>query len=253
MKRTIITVVLLLAAGLPVCAQKTDDGSTNATNATKEQPFVNSLGMKFVPVAGVKGLFGIWDVRVKDYKVFADANAGVNGHWKNPGVPQKEDEPVVGVTWDEATAFCAWLTKKERAEGKIGKDQEYRLPTVEEWMTAAGKTKYAWGDQWPPPKDAGDLPALHVGGFTWTAPVGSFAANGAGVFDMAGNVSQWCEGWLDATQKARVCCGTSYGDYMPEMMVTGRTMGVPPAARLDSNGFRCVLAPVIKVESESGK
>jgi formylglycine-generating enzyme required for sulfatase activity len=198
--------------------------------------------MKFVPVPGTNVFFGIWDTRVKDYRAFAEANAGTNEHWKNPGFPQKDDEPVVGVTWDEAKAFCAWLTQKERKEGRIGKDQEYRLPTAQEWLAAAGPAKYAWGDQWPPPKDAGDLPALHIGGFMWTSPVGSFKANQYGLFDMAGNVWQWSGDWLDSDRKARLCCGTSYGDYVPGMMLTARRIGIPPSARIDSLGFRCVLA-----------
>ncbi len=174
--------------------------------ATKDKPFVNSLGMKFVPVPGTKVLFSIWDTRVQDYRVYAEANAGVDGAWKSPwgwmgkdkphvAFTQGDEEPVVEVSWDDAKAFCVWLTKKERSEGKIGPNDEYRLPTDKEWTTAAGTTKYPWGDQWPPPKGVANYWACQWDDYVYTSPVGSFPANPFGLYDMGGNVWQFCEDW----------------------------------------------------------
>ncbi len=118
--------------------------------ATTDVPFVNSLGMKFVPVpivsgptAGQKVLFGIWDVRAVDYAAYAVGNPEANGLWKTQkkdGVPcgRELDHPVVGVSWDDAQAFCQWLTQKEQAEGKLPKGVKYRLPSDEEWSWAVG-------------------------------------------------------------------------------------------------------------------
>ena len=134
------------------------------------KPFENSLGMKFVPVPETKALFSIWDTRVKDYRAYASASSGVDGSWQSPGFTQGEDHPVVKVSWDEVKAFCAWLTQKERSEGKISASQSYRLPSDGEWSVAVGLNEsqsgtpqakdsrtpdvYPWGTQWPPPRGA---------------------------------------------------------------------------------------------------
>ena len=123
-------------------------------NATKDKPFVNSLGMRFVPVpivsgatAGQRVLFGVWDVRVEDYAAYAKAqeSAGkkVDGSWRTQdkdGVPcgRELDHPVVGVSWEDAQAFCQWLTEKETVEGRLAKGVRYRLPSDEEWSWAVG-------------------------------------------------------------------------------------------------------------------
>ena len=114
---------------------------------------------------------------VRDYAAYAAANAVVDGSWKKPEylgerLMQTDTHPVVMVSWNDAQAFCAWLTKKEMAEGKIKAGQRYRLPTDEEWSVAVslGKEKgntpeekdqgikdvYPWGKEWPPTKGGGN-------------------------------------------------------------------------------------------------
>ena len=102
-------------------------------------------------------------------------------------------QPVVGVTWDDAAAFCRWLTQLTGAE--------HRLPTEAQWEAAArgglDGQPFPWGAEAP---EAGgvrranfDQAASGQDGYRFTTPVGSFPANGFGLFDMAGNVSQWCQ------------------------------------------------------------
>ncbi|MBL68693.1 MAG: hypothetical protein CMO74_09655 [Verrucomicrobiales bacterium] len=149
--------------------------------------FTNTLGMMFKPVPGTDVQFCIWETRVKDYAAYATAKAGVDGSWKKPtalGIDfaQKETHPVVNVSWEDANAFCAWLTRKERAAGKIKAGQQYRLPTDAEWSMAVGlgqekgntplekdegiKGVYPWGKEWPPPKGAGSESPPCLGVFT---------------------------------------------------------------------------------------
>jgi formylglycine-generating enzyme required for sulfatase activity len=108
---------------------------------------------------------------------------------KNLNAP---NQPVVGVTWHDAVAFCQWLTKVTGIT--------HRLPTEHQWEAASRGglvgQPYPWGPQTP---DAGGVYRANLRtalpgatGFRFTAPVGSFPANGYGLFDMAGNVSEWC-------------------------------------------------------------
>ncbi len=107
---------------------------------------------------------------------------------KNLNAPQ---QPVVGVSWHDAQTFCRWLT---RVTGVV-----HRLPSEAEWEAAVRgglvSQPYPWGREAP---NAGGRyranyypDAFADDGFRLTAPVGSFAPNGYGLFDMAGNVSEW--------------------------------------------------------------
>ena len=112
-------------------------------------------------------------------------------YWKDKNL-NAPNQPVVGVTWKDATAFTQWLTQTSGVR--------YRLPTEQEWEAAARggliSQPFPWGAASP------DTPGgrranyrsndLNRHRFPLTAPVGSYPPNGFGLFDMAGNVSEWC-------------------------------------------------------------
>jgi formylglycine-generating enzyme required for sulfatase activity len=227
---------------------------------------VNTLGMPFVPVPGTEVSFCIWETRVKDYAAYAAANAGVDESWKNPGFKQEDTHPVVKVNWNDAQAFCEWLTKKELAEGKIKAGQKYRLPTDAEWSVAVGlgqekgntpeekqsgiKGVYPWGKEWPPPKGAGNYNKfMKLHNFEYTSPVGSFASNKDGLHDMGGNVWEWCEDKYRPTSAYRVLRGASWGHGLnPDFLLSSIRNFDAPVGRdgvagslFDDFGFRCVL------------
>jgi len=265
--------------------------------ATKDAPFVNTLGMKFVPVPitggptdGTHLLFGIWDTRVQDYEVFANET---KHDWPKPDFEQGPTHPAVQVSWEDAQAFCTWITERERAAGKLGPNERYRLPSDHEWSCAVElgaredaarlpKEKnsevdglFPWGTQWPPPKGAGNYAgeelqvALAAGktgtfspgngvivgyqdDFVNTSPVGSFAANRFGLYDMGGNVEQWCEDWAEKDQKHRVVRGSSWSSLwlnnIRAVLRSSLRNYVEPRFRSNSLGFRIVLetsAPVV--------
>ena len=266
--------------------------------ASKDKPFVNTLGMKFVPVpivsgpsAGQRVLFGVWDVRVEDYAAYAKAqeSAGkkVDGVWKTQakdGVTagRELDHPVVGVSWEEAQAFCKWLTEKESAEGKLPKGLKYRLPSDEEWSWAVGlppevggtpeekhgknSVDFPWGKDFPPAKKVGNYAdetfhakfppkknekdgkmenekwmERYTDGYATTSPVGSYPANAYGLYDMGGNVWQWCEDWWNKDQKDRVLRGASWGTYDRGNLLSSFRSHYAPGARPYYYGFRCVM------------
>jgi formylglycine-generating enzyme required for sulfatase activity len=128
-------------------------------------------------------------------------------------------QPVVNVSWQDAAAYCNWLSAQDGLtaayETKGGKlvpvtpaTNGYRLPTEAEWEWIArgaggGMRKYPWGDALPVPPGAGNyadraaqalVPMTipdYDDGFAATAPVGSFAAGPSGFFDLGGNVAEW--------------------------------------------------------------
>jgi formylglycine-generating enzyme required for sulfatase activity len=101
---------------------------------------------------------------------------------------------------------------------------------------------YPWGTQWPPPKGAGNYSqALQVDDFENTSPVGSFKPNDYGLYDMGGNVWQWCADWFDASHKGRVIRGQSLGDNVASLMRSSSRFWGAPDQRRVSYGFRCVL------------
>jgi serine/threonine protein kinase len=262
----------------------TPEKSGGLSVATKDAPLVNSLGMKFVsvpivggPTAGKRVLFSVWETRVQDYRVFVNET---KREWP-PAFSQTPAHPAVNVSWEDAQAFCEWLTAHERKAGRLGVAEAYRLPTDHEWSCAVGigaredaamlptdKGKkvadvFPWGNQWPPPQSAGNLAGEELraelaGGrhdktlttllpgwsdpFLFTAPVGSLEANALGLFDLSGNAREWCEDWLNKDEKGRVLRGGSWASGHQESLRSARRDVNGPTSRFYMNGFRCVLA-----------
>jgi hypothetical protein len=260
----------------PVPATEPSEGAASTTTtetlspptlpqvASKGRAFINSLGVEFVPVPGTKVLFARWETRVKDYRGFAKAT---QQEIEKPRFDQKDDHPAVNVSWEDARAFCAWLSTLEH--------RDYRLPTDQEWSAAIGlvaeageKPKerqassegYLWGAQWPPPADVGnfadDSPlrahasfgfiARYHDGFFTTAPVGSFTANSLGLYDLGGNAWEWCEDQYDPSDSKpnafRVWRGASWRGAIQSALRASYRGYDRPDSRSDSGGFRVVLA-----------
>lgn len=239
---------------------------TPPASAAKSAPFVNSLGMKFAPVAnysdGKKVLFSIWETRRQDYECYAENNVEADSSWKNAtsdGVPvgHEKDHPVVMVSWEDAMRFCEWLTKEEVAAGRIGPNDQYRLPTDDEWDLAVGlngresgddANGYPWGPDFPPPARTGNFADRmwvdqfgrttqlegYKDGYPTTAPVGSYGSNRFGLFDLGGNVAE-------LIYDQRVTRGAAWDIANPSLLLSSHRVEAKPASRRDSRGFRCVL------------
>jgi formylglycine-generating enzyme required for sulfatase activity len=191
--------------------------------------------------------------------------------WKHPGGPGtgingKENHPVVHVSWEDAEAYAKWAGK--------------RLPTEAEWEFAARggfqNKPFTWGDEPVETNDRkaniwqGEFPVTNTikDGFERTAPVKSYPSNPYGLYEMAGNVWEWCADWYHAeyyekagkgvlsdpkgpassfdpeepTTPKRVVRGGSFlchASYCASYRVSAR-MKTSPDTGLEHTGFRCV-------------
>jgi formylglycine-generating enzyme required for sulfatase activity len=189
-------------------------------------------------------LVGKYPVTNRQYQVFTQSGGKVPQHWTNGNIPAgKEEHPVVYVSWEDASAFCAWVNKKSGLA--------VRLPSEDEWEKAARGTdgrEYPWGNLAP------DAQRCNYGGQVKdTTPVGKYSARGDspyGCADMAGNVWEWTADWYQAYpgnkvadnsygQKKRVLRGGSWY-YVDDFIRAAYRYGDYPTYTYNSIGFRCV-------------
>ena len=180
------------------------------------------------------------EVTVGQFREFVNQSGYSYNRWNDVAKYSPGDwYPMVYVNWNDATAYAKWAGK--------------RLPTEAEWEYAArgglvGK-RYPWGDQ----MDHARVEAW-PDGFFGTAPVGSFGANGYGLYDVAGNVWEWCQDWYGEnyyssspvknplgpdTGSMRVLRGGYWDSATNHLRVANRNFYLPNSRR-SVYGFRCV-------------
>jgi len=177
--------------------------------------------------------------------------------------------PVECVTWFDATNYCARLTAKERKNGRLKVGWLYRLPTEAEWeyaCRAGTKTAFYFGDEikggmvnfdshYEYKVQQGDIHMKYPAGFVGsTTPVGTYPPNPWGLYDMCGNVWEWCQDWYEdyklgaitnptggTTGTKRVLRGGSFGNHGVHVRSAIRCAWTPDFTNYNP-GFRVVLA-----------
>jgi len=174
-----------------------------------------------------------------------------NRDWRDPGYEQTNAHPVTCVSWEDAQAYVAWLSKET--------DEQYRLPSEAEWEYAARAgttTRYFWGEESDVACDFAnghDQTSKTANGFDWpasacddgydqTAPVGSFRANAFGLHDVSGNLWEWVEdfwhdnyegaptegsAWVERNNSRRVPRGGSWVNSPDSLRSARRNLSLP--------------------------
>ena len=230
--------------------------------------FHNQHGMTFVGLPELEIAFGIHEITRDLFEKFAVSTGLEDQSWRAPitgaYLQQGGNHPVVNVSWEEAHHFCDWLSQTEGVN--------YRLPSDYEWSIASGLEAetgylspnaradeapkiYHWGTQWEaagPDENLADKSFRAAtsadgcfsfdDGFAATAPVGSFRPNALGIYDLAGNVTEWVYDWYRSRDEFKTLRGASYGSGVLQREVHQkgyRTMR-KPSFRSEFIGFRIV-------------
>jgi formylglycine-generating enzyme required for sulfatase activity len=190
----------------------------------------------------------VLQVRNRDYALFVDETQRLPPkHWHDEPF-RHPDQPVVAVSWHDATAYCEWLAART--------GRRYRLPTEAEWERAALGNRegalYPWGDT--PPQEYEEYLRRWNGTVTGPHIAGTTQANPYGIFDLGENVHEWCADWYDprfyehspernpvgpAGGNRRASRGGSWRHHIKVSRCAARS-SIPPEFEYADYGFRVV-------------
>jgi len=174
---------------------------------------------------------GRYSVTFAEYDAFCEATGRKKPNDQGWG---KERRPVINVSWQDAAAYCKWLSKET--------GQAYRLPTEAEWeyaCRAGTETMWCFGDD---EERLGDYAWYDKNSGGGTHPVGEKKANAWGLYDMHGNVWEWCQDEVNSGED-RVLRGGSWFYEARNCRSAYRSRG-RPGSRDGGLGFRCVRVQV---------
>lgn len=180
--------------------------------------FTNSVGMVLKKVGSL--WVAVNETTQQEYEEVMDSN---------PSTFRGDQHPVDSISWNTANAFCAKLTEHEKAEEMLPEGYVYELPTQAQWQALASGT---------PLTSAVTSSTTRRSG---TAKVRSLPASNNGLYDLRGNVAEWC---ADPPEGAfRVLRGGSWADWIEVNLRPDFRAYAAPDESKNTYGFRCVLIP----------
>ncbi|GHS89240.1 hypothetical protein FACS1894201_10650 [Bacteroidia bacterium] len=224
--------ILILATIVALAVLTTSCGGRK-TNGSIYNP--DGIEMVYVEGSG-SGIFSMPGFYIGKYEVTQQQWEAVMG--SNTSRFKGANRPVEQVSWNDAQTF---IRKLNSMTGRNYLLPTYRLPTEKEWAYAAGEGnrnstyKYSGSD------NIGDVAWYEDNSGDQTHNVGTKSANALGIYDMSGNVWEWCEDWSDDRQQYRVFRGGSW--TFDASLCTVSTRFYTLTIRTDGLGFRLVLVP----------
>lgn len=218
-------------------------GCSNSKDCSDDEKPVRTVQVAAFEMSKTEVIFAQWDACVAD--------GGCGGYTLDDEGWGRNDRPVINVSWDDAQGYVQWLSKKTSLN--------YRLLTEAEWEYAARagtSTSYPWGDtasheyaNYGKENYGKDecCEGLAQGKDEWvyTAPVGRFAANAWGLYDMSGNVGEWVQECYHKTYKKTPKDGSAWEENSCEKHVLrgGSWLAEPPGLRSASRGQNFPILP----------
>ena len=193
--------------------------------------------MEFMWVEPLGLWVGKYEVSNKQYKLCDKEHS--SGMFKDENM-DGDSQPVIQVSYNDAEAYCKWLTDSHGAAAK----GEFRLPTEQEWETFAlcGQQRdFPWGSEWPPTKGNYGLIEGYDDGYPVSCPITESGDNEWGIFGVGGNVWEWCQGSLDGTGHFNVFRGGAWNLNKPDSLRIANRAGDAADTRSSFVGFRVVL------------
>jgi len=180
--------------------------------------FTNSIEMQLIKIPG--GFWaGKYEVTQKQYQLLTGAN---------PSEFIGDEQPIENISWNDAMAFCTELTARDLSKKKIPEGYRYTLPTEEEWTNLLGNATL-------------DSAVASLNGVIRNGPnnVGSLAPNDLGLYDVRGNVMEFC--LSDESQPFRFLKGGSWKDFVEVNLRPEFRWYCKPDEKTNSFGMRCLL------------
>lgn len=223
--------------------------SSTAVSATAPKPgesfplpLNDAVALHFTWVAEMNLWVGTYEVTNAQFHVFNPEHDSGSYLGRSLNAP---DQPVVRVNFHDVTAFCAWLTERERVAGRLPAGWEYRLPSGDEWTAFArcGTMRtFPWGEDLPP--DFGNYSNQIVGydaGAGMTVAITASGRNEWGLYGVGGNVWEWTS---ESDGNAFMLRGASWDDYDAFSLRIECRVPFKPFISTSDAGFRVVLGPV---------
>jgi formylglycine-generating enzyme required for sulfatase activity len=250
--RVFLPILVPFVALLNSCAPELPPLPTGEGMPVYDQPHrVEFLDMELVWIESLQSWVGKFEVSTNQYTKFKMGH-NVKRVAARFGLTAP-DQPVVGVSYEDAMDFAEWINERETEAGRLPSGWKYKLPTGDQWeeFATCGHTRwtYPWGKEFPPPHgNIGDKSSAtengladYNDGFPVSCDVRKAGTNDWGLCGTFGNAAEWVDDWYGQSKTKRVFRGGSWRTMSKRSLETDFRGKNAPTYKGDDIGFRLIL------------